>query len=275
MDTVASPFPVSTLRERLGSPRCPLLIDVRTSAAFEKDAHLIAGATWRDPFAVGEWSRYLPRHRPVVVYCAQGFEVSRNAAEALRADGVDARSLEGGIAAWRDAGGPLTKKSSAPRIPSEVNAPSVWVTRARPKIDRIACPWLIRRFIDPLAEFAYVPAADVLAYADDHRATPYDVPGVTFSHREEACSFDAFLAEFELKDRALDDLATIVRGADTGRLELTAQSPGLLAISLGLSRLYADDHEMLAHGLIVYDALYAWLRDARDEPHNADLFRKA
>ena len=130
-------------------------------------------------------------------------------------------------------------------------------------------------FIDPLAEFAYVQAGEVLAYADEHRATPYDVPEVTFSHREEACSLDAFLADFELKDGALDDLATIVRGADTGKVELTAQSPGLLTISLGLSRLYPDDHEMLAHGMTVYDALYAWLKGARDERHNADLFKKA
>jgi rhodanese-related sulfurtransferase len=197
MDTVASSFAVSTLLDRLGSPQAPLIIDVRISTAFERDAHLIAGATWRDPFAVSEWSRYLPRHRPVVVYCVHGFEVSKNVADALRAAGVDARSLEGGITAWRDAGGPQLKKLSTPRIPSEVNAPSVWVTRERPKIDRIACPWLIRRFIDPLAEFVYVPAGEVLAYVEQHHATPYDVPGVTFTHRDEACSFDALLAEEE------------------------------------------------------------------------------
>ncbi len=275
MDTVASSFAVSTLLDRLGSPQAPLIIDVRISTAIERDTHLIAGATWRDPFGVNEWSKYLPRHRPVVVYCVHGFEVSRNVADSLRADGVDARWLEGGITAWRDAGGSLVKKLSSPRIPSEANAPSVWVTRERPKIDRIACPWLIRRFIDPLAEFVYVPAGEVLAYAERHQATPYDVPGVTFTHRDEKCSFDALLADFDLHDRPLDDLATVVRGADTGKVELTAQSPGLLAISLGLSRLYADDHEMLAHGMTVYDALYAWLKGARDERHNADLFKKA
>ena len=275
MDTVASSYAVSTLLDRLGSPQAPLIIDVRLAPTFESDTRLIAGATWRDPFLVSEWSKYLPRHRPVVVYCVHGFEVSRNAAHALRADGVDARSLEGGIAAWREAGGPLLKKSSSPRIPSQDNAPSVWVTRERPKIDRIACPWLIRRFIDPLAEFVYVPASEVLAYAKRHHATPYDVPGVVFTHRGEACSFDALLADFDLRDGALADLAAIVRGADTGKLELTAQSPGLLAISLGLSRLYPDDHEMLAHGITAYDALYAWLKGARDERHNADLFKKA
>ncbi len=151
---------------------------------------------------------------------------------------------------------------------------SRWVTRARPKIDRIACPWLIRRFIDPRAQFLYVPAAQVLALAKTEQAIPYDVPDVQFSHRGELCSFDAFLADFALDDPALADLARIVRGADTGKLELTPQSPGLLAVSLGLSLNYADDHAMLEHGMVVYDALYAWIRGARAEINNADLFRK-
>ena len=133
-----------------------------------------------------------------------------------------------------------------------------WVTRARPKIDRIACPWLIQRFIDPEAEFLYVPAADVLRVAMQTGATPYDVPGVEMGHVGELCSFDAFLAKHGLTDPALVRLATIVRGADTDRLELAPQSAGLLAISLGLSRCHADDHAMLAHGMVLYDALYAW-----------------
>jgi rhodanese-related sulfurtransferase len=275
MDTIASSYAIPALLDRLGSPSAPLIIDVRIPTAFERDTHLIAGATWRDPFTINEWSKYLPRHRPVVVYCARGFEISRNTADALRTAGLDARALEGGIAGWREAGGPLFRKSSTPLVPSKANGPSVWVTRERPKIDRIACPWLIRRFIDPLAEFVYVPSGEVLSYAEQHHAAPYDVPGVTFTHRDEACSFDALLADFELRDGPLDDLATIVRGADSGKVELTPQSPGLLAISLGLSRLYADDHEMLAHGMTVYDALYAWLKGARNERHNADLFKKA
>ena len=130
-------------------------------------------------------------------------------------------------------------------------------------------------FIDPLAEFMYVPAADVLDAAKSLSATPYDVPGVQFSHRGDACSFDAFIADFEIHDAALNDLAAIVRGADTGKPDLTPQSPGLLAISLGLSALYPNDPEMLDHGMLVYDALYAWLRRARAEVHNADLFAKS
>jgi hypothetical protein len=135
-----------------------------------------------------------------------------------------------------------------------------WVTREHPKIDRIACPWLIRRFIDRDAEFLYVPANEVLKVARDTDATPYDVPGVEMGHVGELCSFDAFLAKYRLDDPALRKLAVIVRGADTWRLELTPQSSGLHAISLGLSIDFADDHEMLRHGLVMYDALYAWCR---------------
>ena len=135
-----------------------------------------------------------------------------------------------------------------------------WVTRERPKIDRIACPWLIQRFIDRDAEFLYVPAADVVRIAQETGATPYDIPGVEMGHVGERCSFDAFLAKYRLDDPALQKLAAIVRGADTSRLDLTPQSAGLHAISLGLSQLFADDHEMLRHGLVMYEALYAWCR---------------
>ena len=143
-----------------------------------------------------------------------------------------------------------------------------WVTRERPKIDRIACPWLILRFIDAEAEFLYVPANKVLAVADNEGATPYDIPDVEFSHVGELCSFDAFLAKYALDNPALRQLAVIVRGADTSRLDLAPQSAGLFAISLGLSALYSDDHEMLRHGLVVYDALYAWCQSCQGETHS-------
>jgi hypothetical protein len=142
-----------------------------------------------------------------------------------------------------------------------------WVTRARPKIDRIACPWLIARFIDKAPEFLYVPAGEVLAVAEATGAVPYDIPGVEMSHVGELCSFDAFLAKHQLDDPALRQLAAIVRGADTSRLDLTPQSAGLYAISLGLSRAFADDHEVLAHGLVMYDALYAWCVSCQEETH--------
>ncbi|GAB4509731.1 MAG: chromate resistance protein [Sulfuricaulis sp.] len=142
-----------------------------------------------------------------------------------------------------------------------------WVTRERPKIDRIACPWLIARFIDKAPEFLYVPADDVLEVARETGATPYDIPGVEMSHDGELCSFDAFLKKYKLTDPALHRLAVIVRGADTARLDLAPQASGLMALSLGLSRVYPDDHEMLRHGMVMYDALYAWCRDCQKETH--------
>jgi hypothetical protein len=143
-----------------------------------------------------------------------------------------------------------------------------WVTRERPKIDRIACPWLIARFVDREPEFLYVAPAEVLRVAGDAGAVPYDIPGVELGHVGECCSFDAFIAKYGLEDdEALARLATIVRGADTDRPDLAAQSAGLYAVSLGLSRLFADDHEMLRHGLVLYDALYAWCRDGQHETH--------
>jgi hypothetical protein len=136
-----------------------------------------------------------------------------------------------------------------------------WVTRERPKVDRIACPWLVHRFIDPDAEFLYVPRDDVMRIAAEREATPYDVPDVELGHHGELCSFDAFLHKFQLTDPALHRLANIVRGADTGRLDLVPEAAGLYAMSIGLSRIFADDHEQLRYGMLLYDALYAWCKD--------------
>ena len=271
-DTLAPAISVSHVLSTLGSSRAPLLIDVRRITAFAADERMAASATWRDPFAINDWLRFLPRHRDIVVYCVHGHEISKNAAAAMRSNGLDAAYLDGGIEAWNAAGGATIRKQAALRIPSAETAPSKWITRERPKIDRIACPWLIRRFIDPTAEFIYVPAGAVISEAEKRGAIAYDVPNVQFTHRGDACSFDAFLDDFDLTDLALRDLANIVRGADTGKPELTPQSPGLLAISLGLSALYSDDHEMLAHGFTVYDALYAWLKNTRAEVQHAALF---
>jgi hypothetical protein len=205
------------------------------------------GALRRDPAQVDEWKKTLPSGASVVVYCVHGHEVSQNVAKAL-----GARFLEGGIEHWREEGGETAAKAAG--------AGTRWVTRERPKIDRIACPWLVRRFVDPDAEFLYVPAAEVQKTALEKTATPYDVAGVEFTHEGELCSFDAFLRKLNLKEPALDRLATIVRGADTSRLDLAPQAPGLLAISQGLSRIYPNDLEMLEHGMVMYDALYAWCR---------------
>jgi hypothetical protein len=143
-----------------------------------------------------------------------------------------------------------------------------WITRERPKIDRIACPWLIARFIDKEPEFLYVPAVEVLPRAEREGAIAYDIPGAELTHVGERCSFDAFLERYRLEGPALQQLAVIVRGADTSRLDLAPQSAGLYALSLGLSKNFSDDHEMLQHGLVMYDALYAWCRDCQGETHN-------
>ena len=253
---------VATLRQSLASARPPLVIDARKSGTFLGAPDLIRGALRRDPLRVADWAKSLPAAASVVVYCVHGHEISQGAAKAL-----GAKYLEGGIEAWRAAGGELFPKPSG--------ASSRWVTRERPKIDRIACPWLVKRFIDPEAEFLYVPAAEVKRAAAERAAVPYDIPDVEFSHQGELCSFDAFIRKFNLRDPALDELAVIVRGADTGRPDLAPQAAGLLAESLGLSLNFQDDHQMLANGMVLYDALYAWCRRGKDEAHtwNPDLNR--
>jgi rhodanese-related sulfurtransferase len=249
------------LKAALGGKQPPLVIDVRRPPAFRAAPDMAAGALRRDPSAIAAWAKTLPRAASIVTYCVHGHEVSQNAAKALREAGISARYLEGGLEeGWKASGGALVGKP--------VEASTCWVTRERPKIDRIACPWLVARFIDPEAEFLYVPPKEVLRAAKEKAAIPYDIPDVHFSHDGELCSFDAFLKTYRLTDDpALAQLAIIVRGADTGRLELAPQSAGLLAVSLGLSRNFKDDREMLMHGMVVYDALYAWCKDGRDETH--------
>jgi rhodanese-related sulfurtransferase len=251
MDACITP---AALRQALQSPRPPLIIDVRRNERFYEAPDFIAGALRCDPLRIGTLRKRLPQGAELVVYCVHGHEVSQEAARALGAS-----YLEGGIEAWREAGGALLGKP--------VKSASAWVTRERPKIDRIACPWLVRRFVDPDARFLYVPAAEVTRVAAETSALPYDVPDVAFSHVGEHCSFDAFLQTFHLADPALDALAQIVRGADTARLELAPQCAGLAAISLGLSLAFRDDLEMLEHGMVMYDALYAWCREGRGEVH--------
>ena len=244
----------AALRQSLALQNPPLVIDVRRRQPFLESDSMIKGALRRDPDQISTWGKTLPRSASVVVYCVHGREVSQGVARTL-----GARYLEGGIAAWREMGGELFKKPK--------NSSSRWVTRERPKIDRIACPWLVRRFIDPEAEFLYVPTPEVRNVAKAKEAVPYDIPDVEFSHDGERCSFDAFLAKFHLNDPALDQLALIVRGADTNRLELAPQAAGLLAISLGLSRIEENDHAMLEHGMVMYDALYRWCKEGKQETH--------
>ena len=251
MDGASSVSP-HDLYARLGTASAPLLLDVRHQEAFDTDDRLIIGALHRAPEDVGRWRKELVPDRPVIAYCAHGQEVSQGLAAALGRAGVQAAYLDGGISHWTEQGLPTRRKDGG--------GSDKWVTREHPKIDRIACPWLISRFINPLAEFIYVPANEVPAVAQKIGGTPYDIKGVQFGHVGDRCSFDAIVRSYDIHDPALDHLATIARGADTSRPDLTPQCEGLLAISYGLSSNFPDDHEMLRHGMVIYDALYTWCR---------------
>lgn len=261
MSSIASSFSVSELLTVLYSAAAPLRVDVRREGDFAQAGRAIAGSLRRDPSVVDAWATGL-RGRRVIVYCAHGRAVSQLVCQSLLDHGVEPSYLEGGYAGWLDAGGPTI----AWREPLST-APSRWVTRERPKIDRMACPWLIQRFLDPQAEFFYVPTATVKEEARRLKAVPYDIPDVEFSHVGERCSFDAFIRHFDLQAPGLERLATIVRGADTAHPELAEHAPGLLAISLGLSANITDDHALLEQGMVLYDALYAWCRSAGTESH--------
>ena len=258
---MTSAISYSDLQAAVRTRHSPLVIDVRKRPAFAAATDMIAGALRRDPERVASWAAELPGASTVVVYCVHGHEVSQGTAKALNERGIAAHYLDGGIEeGWKAAGGALERKPAG--------ASTRWVTRERPKIDRIACPWLVARFVDPEAEFLYAPNKEVLHAAREKEAIPYDVPDVHFTHDGELCSFDTFLRTYRLiGDPALAQLAVIVRGADTGRLELAPQAAGLLAVSLGLSRNFKDDHEMLKHGMVMYDALYAWCKEGQEELH--------
>ena len=248
------------LKRLIGLPSGPLILDVRA----QHDGQLLpASVAW--PEGHGP-SPHLPEGRGVVVACGDGRALSQSIAALLRQRSVAAEVLEGGVSAWAAEGLPLIPSSLLP--PRDALGRTLWVTRARPKVDRIACPWLIRRFVDPRAVILFVAPSEVEGVAERHDAAPFDIEGVFFSHRGDLCSFDVMLAEFGLSVPALDRLAVIVRGADTARLDLAPEAAGLLAVSLGLSRIHADDLDQLQAGMLVYDAFYRWARDATDETHN-------
>lgn len=261
MDTSSAPsISVNGLGQLVAAGRFPVLIDVRREEKYAEAADIIRGARRRRPDAVAQWAREFGPADDIVVYCVFGHEVSMHACAELIARGLRARYLEGGIEAWRAASAPLQAKPPAD--------PGRWITRERPKIDRIACPWLVRRFIDPDARFIYVPSAEVFAKAEAWQAIPYDIPGADYTHDGPKCSFDTFITKHELgHDAALVRLADIVRAADTGNLASVPQASGLMAISLGLSVMIGNDDEMLDRAMTVYDALYAWCASASGERH--------
>jgi rhodanese-related sulfurtransferase len=250
------------LARLIALPGSPRILDVRAAPA---DA--IPGSR----FASVEGPSTIARDtgESVVIVDGDGGAAAVALAAILRSDGVDAEILEGGFGAWAAAGLPTI---SPARLPARHDdGRTWWVTRARPKVDRIACPWLIRRFVDPDARFLFVPPAEVMAVAAQQQAEPFDVAddGVFWSHRGDLCTFDVMVEAFGLAaHQPLNRLAAIVRGADTDRLDVAPEAAGLLAISLGLSRLHTDDHAQLDAGMAVYDALYRWSRDAQGEKHN-------
>jgi len=252
----------------IGTADAPQLIDVRRQEFYAKSPQLLPGALWRDAGQASQWSAELNPTRPIVAACKAGHEMSQTTVAQLRADGFDARVLEGGYEAWAKAGLPFVTKPELDRLAPK--RPSLWVTRRRPKIDRIACPWLIRRFLDPQARILFVDPDQVVGVARESGAAPFDIKDIELSHEDERCTFDTMLKLFGLeREPSLARLALIVRGADTARPDLAPEAAGLHAISLGLSELAGDDdHALLERGFMVYDALFAWLRFAAEERHN-------
>ena len=256
---------VSQLLRRIGVPDAPVLIDVRIDEDFATDPRQIPGSIRRHYRHAPQWAAEFAG-QSVIVSCQRGLKLSQGVAAFLRHAGADVQSLEGGFEAWREAGAPLLNLSVVPE--AQTDGATLWVTRARPKIDRIACPWLIRRFVDPKAVFLFVAPAEVKGVAEKFGATPFDIEDVFWSHRGEKCTFDVMLDELCLHMPALDKLALIVRAADTAQLDLAPQAAGFLAVSLGLSRMFKDDLAQLDAGMLLYDALYRWCRDASEETHN-------
>jgi len=252
----------------MATPEAPVVVDVRRRAIYDASPLLLPTALARDAGAALQWGAEIGRERTIVVACKAGHDLSQRAVAELRADGYDAQMLAGGYEAWVAAGLPLVTKGEFDRIAPD--RPSLWVTRRRPKIDRVACPWLIRRFLDPEARFLFVDPDQVAEVARESGAIAFDIDGVELSHVGERCSFDTMLSLFGLeREPSLQRLALIVRGADTARPDLAPEAAGLHAVSLGLSALAGDDdHGLLARGFVIYDALFAWLRFAADERHN-------
>jgi rhodanese-related sulfurtransferase len=260
-DTIAA----VQLSRLIGLPDAPVLLDVRTEQDLAADPRLVPTSVLRHHASAPEWAAEFTG-RSVVVICQRGLKLSQGVAAWLRHVGAKAEVLEGGFEGWVAAKGLLLRPNHLPE--SDPQGRTVWVTRSRPKIDRIACPWLICRFVDPRAVFLFVAPSEVRAVAERFSATPFDIEDVFWSHRGEGCTFDTMVEEFGLQSEALSRLAMIVRGADTDRPDLTPQSAGLLAASLGLSRMYRDDLAQLDAAMALYDAFYRWSRDAVAETHN-------
>ena len=257
---------VTQLARLIGTPEAPIVIDVRPQEDRDADPFLMPCArvaSYLAPEAV------VPpgNTRPIAVTCYKGGKFAQGAAALLRNMGHKAEVIEGGWAAWRAAKLPVIDRGARDQM--------LWVTRHRPKVDRIACPWLIRRFVNPEAKFLYVSPVAVPEVAAKFNAVPYDIEGVPHSHVGENCTFDTMLDLFGLHSDPLSRMALVIRAADTDRHNLAPQAAGLLAISVGLSRQFRDDLAQLEAGMVVYDALYRWARDGFDEGHDWPAGRPA
>ncbi|MEM9732168.1 MAG: chromate resistance protein ChrB domain-containing protein [Pseudomonadota bacterium] len=255
------------LARLIGTPDCPMIFDVRTVEDFNADPCLLPTAL-RFPFEEFDESQIMAvaNGQPVVVYCWRGLKISQGIAALLRTLGLQAEVLEGGHVGWREASLPLLAADKF--VGPGATEGGLWVTRHRPKIDRIACPWFIRRSIDRHARFLFVEPGQVLNVAERFNATAFDVKGAPFTHEGDQCSFDALLKASGIIMPALDIMATIIRAADTGQHAAAAEAAGLHAFSMGLSRMFRDDVQQLEVGLLIYDALFRWARDAREERHD-------
>ena len=256
--------PANILMRRIGTPDCPVILDVRIDADFDEDPYLIP-TSMRLPHDQVQTRAVDLGNKDVIVVCQKGLKLSHGVAAVLRCEGVNAQVLEGGMFAWRDAG--LPRLDPSVLLDAMGTAPTTWVTRHRPKVDRIACAWLIRRFVDPTARFLFVPPSEVAAVAERFDATAFDTVDAPWTHVDELCTFDAMVRGFGLSTPALEQMATVVRAADTDRHDLAPQAAGLLAISVGLSRAHKSDLDQLEAGMILYDALYRWARDGISETH--------
>lgn len=268
------PGPLEITPEQLlrliGTPECPKIIDLTLDEDHGAEIRLIPGAIRWSHHELDRLANDLVGQK-VIFLCHKGKKLSQSAASWLRASAIDAEYLKGGNAAWRSLGYPTIALSKLPKSPGKDQhqaLPSLWVTRHRPKIDRVACPWLIRRFIDPNARFLFVAPSEVTAAADLFSATVFDLRDSYWGHRDELCSFDTFLDEFDLRTPPLNRMARIIRAADTNQLDKEPEAAGLLALSIGLSRQHKDDQAQLVAGLSLYDALYRWARDGTTETHS-------
>ena len=269
MDSASYFISPSELWMLIGTERVPQIVDTRRRDVYESARGVLPGVVWRDVADIAQWSATLDRNRPVVFACRFGHQMSQIPAAMLRADGFEAHVLAGGHEAWDRAKLPLVNKLALDRLAPK--RPSLWVTRRRPKIDRVACPWLIRRFIDPQARILYVESDQVVECRERKPARSRSTSkGSRFRTKARAArSTPCSSCSGWRANRHSIALALIVRGADTARADLAAEAAGLHAISLGLSALAGDDdHGLLRQGFMVYDALFAYLRHAAQERHN-------